>query len=86
MAKVARARAAQPGWAGAGLTARAAMLRAFRTILADEVDELAAITTDETGKPIAHARNEVRAVCDRIDWYLEHSALKSTSAAPPELD
>jgi len=72
--KVARARAAQPAWAARTYQARAATLRAFRDLLEQESEECAQLTTSEMGKPIRQARNEVRAVLERIDWNIEHAA------------
>src|SRR5690242_14658450 len=71
--KVARARAAQPAWAARPYEARAATLRAFRDLLEQEAEECAQLTTSEMGKPIRQARNEVRAVLERIDWNIEHA-------------
>jgi acyl-CoA reductase-like NAD-dependent aldehyde dehydrogenase len=71
--KVARARSAQPAWAARGFDERARVLGAFRELLAAEAAECAAITTSEMGKPITQSRNEVRAVLDRIDWFLSHA-------------
>jgi len=71
--KVARARAAQPAWAARTYEARAATLRAFRDLLEHEAEECAQLTTSEMGKPIRQARNEVRAVLERIDWNIEHA-------------
>ena len=71
--KVARARAAQPAWAARTYEARATALRAFRDLLEQEAEECAQLTTSETGKPIRQARNEVRAVLERIDWNIEHA-------------
>lgn len=70
--KVERARRAQPVWAARPFAERAALVRAFRELLAAEAEECALITTREVGKPIGQARNEVRAVLDRIDWNLVH--------------
>ena len=70
--KVERARRAQPDWAARAYDERAALLRAFRDLLATEAEECARITTREVGKPIVQSRNEVRAVLDRIDWNIEH--------------
>jgi acyl-CoA reductase-like NAD-dependent aldehyde dehydrogenase len=70
--KVGRARAAQRAWSVRGFDDRARVLSAFRDLLAAEADDCAAITTSEMGKPITQARNEVRAVLDRIDWFLAH--------------
>ena len=71
--KAARARAALPAWAARGYDERAAVLGAFRALLAAEAEECAAVTTSEVGKPIRQARNEIRAVLERIDWNIAHA-------------
>src|SRR5262249_9064800 len=71
--KVARARRAQPAWAQRPYGERAAALEAFAKLLADEAEECARLTTSEVGKPIREARNEVRAVQERIAWNVEHA-------------
>jgi len=71
--KVARARHAQPAWAARPYGERAGALRAFRTLLEQEAEECAQITTSEVGKPIRQSRNEIRAVLERIDWNIEHA-------------
>jgi acyl-CoA reductase-like NAD-dependent aldehyde dehydrogenase/uncharacterized protein YceH (UPF0502 family) len=72
--KVERARRAQPAWAARQYAERASAVRAFRELLASELEECARITTREMGKPITQSRNEIRAVLDRIDWNLDHAA------------
>jgi len=69
--KIARARAAQPAWAARPYAERAATLAAFRTLMHDELEDCAQLTTREVGKPIRQARAEVRAVLERIDWNVE---------------
>jgi acyl-CoA reductase-like NAD-dependent aldehyde dehydrogenase len=71
--KVARARRAQPAWAARPYAERAGALRAFRTLLEQEAEECAQLTTSEVGKPIRQSRNEIRAVLERIDWNVEHA-------------
>ncbi|MGO9877068.1 MAG: aldehyde dehydrogenase family protein [Acidimicrobiia bacterium] len=70
--KTARARTAQPAWAARPYAERAATLGNFRTMLHNEVEEFAQLTTGEVGKPIRQSRNEVRAVLERIDWNIDH--------------
>jgi acyl-CoA reductase-like NAD-dependent aldehyde dehydrogenase len=70
--KVGRARHAQREWAARSYDDRARLLRAFRDLVAAEVEDCAAITTSEIGKPVRQSRNEVRAVLDRVDWFVEH--------------
>ncbi len=64
------ARAAQPGWAATPLEMRANALRRFRDALTGEVDRLAAVLTSETGKPIRQAKNEIKGLPARIDFFL----------------
>ena len=75
-AKYLAARAAQPVWAATPLATRLSMLRHFRDALKSDVERLAAILTSETGKPIRQARNEIKGLPARIDFFLE-----STEAA-----
>jgi acyl-CoA reductase-like NAD-dependent aldehyde dehydrogenase len=70
-AKVAAARAAQPGWAARPLDERIHILRAFRRLVVDQTDELAATLTAETGKPITQSGNELRGLLPRLDFFLE---------------
>jgi acyl-CoA reductase-like NAD-dependent aldehyde dehydrogenase len=72
-AKVAAARAAQPGWAARPLTERLAVLVKFRGWLVDQTDRLAGILTSETGKPITQSRNELVGVLPRLDFFLDHA-------------
>jgi acyl-CoA reductase-like NAD-dependent aldehyde dehydrogenase len=41
--------------------------------LEQEAEECAQLTTSEMGKPIRQARNEVRAVLERVDWNVAHA-------------
>ena len=56
-AKAARARAAQPGWAALPLAERKACITRFRAAVVAQLDSLAAVMTQETGKPITLSRN-----------------------------
>lgn len=69
-AKLQRARTAQRDWAARSWAERAADVERWAAEIVSHLEELARTTSRETGKPIAHARNEVRAVGDRIAWYL----------------
>lgn len=65
------AREAQAGWAELALEARLDILRRLSGLLAERVETLAPILTRDTGKPIAQARNELRAAPARIDFMLD---------------
>ncbi len=73
-AKAAAARAAQPAWAARPMAERVECIRRFRAALVADVDALAAVTTGETGKPITQARNEIKGLLPRIDFFLEQVA------------
>jgi acyl-CoA reductase-like NAD-dependent aldehyde dehydrogenase len=69
-AKVARARAAQAGWARRPLAERLAVLAAFRSRVIAERDVLATLLTREVGKPITQSRSELDGLVPRIDFFL----------------
>jgi acyl-CoA reductase-like NAD-dependent aldehyde dehydrogenase/uncharacterized protein YceH (UPF0502 family) len=70
--KLQRARYAQPAWAERPFAERAIAVRAFRALVEAEADDCARITTQEMGKPLRQSRAEVRAVLERIDWFLDN--------------
>lgn len=75
---VARAHSAQKTWARLGVTKRAAFLRRLGRALLAQRDELAALTTRETGKPITQARAEV----EKCALLASRSIAPSAGAAP----
>ncbi|MCS6898199.1 MAG: aldehyde dehydrogenase family protein [Myxococcales bacterium] len=66
-----RARAAQPAWASTPLPERLAVLRRFRGLVVDRLEDLARTLTLEVGKPIRQSRNELNGLLPRIDFFLE---------------
>lgn len=73
-AKYMRARAAQPRWAHTPIKARLAAVSRFRERVVAESEKLARILSTEVGKPIAQARNELKGVLPRIDFFLAQAA------------
>ncbi len=73
-AKYERARAAQPAWAKVPLKKRLAAIARFRELVVADGERLAKILSKEVGKPIAQARNELKGVLPRIDFFLEATA------------
>jgi len=73
-AKYQRARAAQPAWARVRLKERLAVLAHFRELVVRDAERLAEVLTTEVGKPITQARNELKGVLPRIDFFLEETA------------
>ncbi|HEX4491569.1 MAG TPA: aldehyde dehydrogenase family protein [Acidimicrobiia bacterium] len=87
--KVRRARAAQAGWAARSFDDRAVVLLDFVDRLEAAIDDCAATTTSEMGKPITQARNEIRAVRERVEFFVEHVpriAAARTVTTAPELE
>ena len=72
-AKAAAARAAQPAWAAAAVDHRLDCVRRFRAGLVAELDTLAATLTQEMGKPISQAKNEINGLLGRLDFFLEEA-------------
>ncbi len=70
--KVSRSRSAQAAWRDRPFAERAACVRAFRDLLVEHQDELAATLTAETGKPIRQSLNELKGTPARIDFFIDH--------------
>src|SRR5205085_2389161 len=68
------ARAAQPKWAAVSLRRKLDAIARFRELVVAEAEALAQVLTSEVGKPIAQARNELRGVLPRIDFFLAQTA------------
>jgi acyl-CoA reductase-like NAD-dependent aldehyde dehydrogenase len=73
-AKYERARAAQPAWARVPLKKRLAAIAKFRELVVANTERLAQVLTSEVGKPISQARNELKGVLPRIDFFLAQTA------------
>ena len=85
MAVVARARAAQRGWAARTVEARAGSLRAFAAALQGEASEaLARQLSQEMGKPIREARAEVRGVGARVEGFIKQAHAASAEETGAE--
>jgi acyl-CoA reductase-like NAD-dependent aldehyde dehydrogenase len=69
-AKYFAARASQPAWAATPLVTRLDAMRQFRDVLTSDVEQLAAVLTSETGKPIRQSKNEIKHLPARIDFFL----------------
>jgi acyl-CoA reductase-like NAD-dependent aldehyde dehydrogenase len=64
---------AQPAWSDKGIAARAKILEQFSEIMTERIEELSAILTAETGKPIQQSRNEINGAHTRIKWLTENA-------------
>lgn len=70
---VARARGAARWWAGLGYAGRARILLAWKGAIARGAKDLAAVITQETGKPAGDALLEVMLTLGHLDWAAKHA-------------
>ncbi len=66
-AAVARARAAQPGWAATTLDGRLRIVRAYKALVEEDPDTFARLIAAETGKPLWEAKGEVASVAAKVE-------------------
>lgn len=67
-------RQAQKAWGLKSLSDRLAVVQCFCELLAEEIENLAAVLTAEVGKPLAQSRNEINGARTRILWMLDNAA------------
>jgi acyl-CoA reductase-like NAD-dependent aldehyde dehydrogenase len=79
-----RARIAARWWADLGFAGRKRRLLAWKSLLAQRIDELAVLIHRETGKPVDDATLEIIAAIDHIDWAARHAGrvLRRRSVRP----
>src|SRR6185436_12788748 len=73
-AKYERARAAQPAWQRVRMKQRLEAIERFRALVVADTEHLAKVLSTEVGKPISQARNELKGVLPRIDFFLAQTA------------
>ena len=78
--KFVRAREAQQQWAARPLAERLPVVRRFTAEIARRAEGLAKTLTSEMGKPIRQSRNELTALAERLDFFIE----KTTAALASE--
>lgn len=64
---------AQKAWAALSLTERMTVIERFHTLLAEEIEPLAADLTAEVGKPLSQSRNELNGARTRVAWMLQNA-------------
>ncbi|MEP7049108.1 MAG: aldehyde dehydrogenase family protein [Pseudomonadota bacterium] len=72
--KAAAARLAQPGWWATPFEARQRAVAAWNALVAQNKDRLARTLTEEMGKPLQQALNELNALKGRVDFFLANAA------------
>ena len=60
-------------WREVDAWTRSAALRRIADIVRRRVERIAAVMTQEQGKPLAEARGEVNATADQFDWYADEA-------------
>ena len=70
-AAVQKARKAQPMWAALSVEERGAYLTALAEAIATRADEVAQTITNEMGKPLTDAKNEVADAVEAIKWMVK---------------
>lgn len=73
-AKARAARQAQAVWALRPLEQRLRCIQGFRDGVVRDLEQLARVMTQETGKPIRMSRNELNGLLPRIDFFLAETA------------
>ncbi|HEY4159230.1 MAG TPA: aldehyde dehydrogenase family protein [Polyangiaceae bacterium] len=71
--KAARALAGQKRWAALPFAERHATLKRFRDLCLKRASQLALTLTSEVGKPVAQARNEIKGLLARLEFFLERT-------------
>lgn len=71
--KYSRARDAQARWAAIELKKRIECIQNFHSLLEKNKDELARTLTQEVGKPLKEAYNEIEGARGRIKYFIDHS-------------
>lgn len=74
-----------PAWSAKTAYQRGDLLRAAAALLRERRDTLAAITTAESGKPIAESKGEWTVVADLFDWFAEEARRAYGRTIPAKL-
>jgi acyl-CoA reductase-like NAD-dependent aldehyde dehydrogenase len=73
-AAIARARAAQPAWAGLTYRDRARFILRAREVVLDQIEEIAKLVSRETGKPVTEAiAMEIVPTLDLMQYFADHT-------------
>jgi len=72
--KLAAARSAQPAWWATPFETRQRAVAKWNALVAENKDRLARTLTEEMGKPLQQALNELNALTGRVDFFLANAA------------
>jgi len=79
------AAAAMIPWSQQTAKARAAVLRRFHDLMLRHQEELARLLTQEQGKPLSEARDEIRYAASFLEWFAEEGKRLYGDVIPPHL-
>jgi acyl-CoA reductase-like NAD-dependent aldehyde dehydrogenase len=65
---------AAPAWSAVPIQKRAEIIEKFVFLIKENVETLAAILTDEMGKPLQQSRNEINGAGAKATWLAQHAA------------
>ncbi len=85
VAAIDAAAAAFPSWAKWTAKARAQVLKQWFQLIETHADALAALITEEMGKPLAEARGEVTYGASFVDWFAEEGRRIYGQVIPPHM-
>lgn len=72
--KYQKLKAGQPSWAAKPLEERIVILQRFSGLLQKDAEQLGAILTSETGKPLQQSKNELNGARARIKWLTDNAS------------
>ena len=81
-AAVDAASAALPAWRATSARERAQLLKKWRALLEENLEDLAMLMVLEMGKPINEARGEVTYGASYIEWFAEEAVRAAGDVAP----
>ena len=70
---VEKARQALPVWQALGFSGRKKILKAWAAQLTNNIDEIAKVISDETGKPVSDATLEATVAIEHLAWAAKHA-------------
>ncbi len=73
MTKLTRAKAASLNYKKSSLDDRLSIISIFKSLLHQDIDQLAADLTNEMGKPLAESKSEINSSIAKIDYFLNHA-------------
>ncbi len=85
VAAIDAAESAFPAWSGLTAKMRAQILRRWFSLIETHAEALAALITEEMGKPLAEARGEVAYGASFVEWFAEEGRRIYGEVIPPHM-